>query len=126
MRRGVQFGFRYRLDGVPAGAVVELTRVTRFPVALKPPGGPQALSVTQHQVQMKIGATSYIGYGFDHDWELVRGPWTLELWRANQLLARQRFEIGDGEPPAERPRSSENCFQLSVSLPGVARTGGTP
>ena len=125
---GVQFGFRYRLDGAPVGAAVELTRVTHFPTALKPPSGTQAESISQHKVPMLIGATSYIGYGLDHDWEVARGVWTLELWRGDRLLAQQQFEIGDGgELPAERPKSNDNnCFQLSVSLPGVIRTGGMP
>ena len=35
-RMNVMFGFRFRTDGTPSGEVVELTRITRFPVTLTP------------------------------------------------------------------------------------------
>ncbi len=125
-RMGVQFGFRYRLDGAPTGGVVTLTRVTRFPQPVKPSGGSVAQSLSDRDVPMRIGTESYIGYGFDHAWELVSGRWAIELWYEKKMLAQQLFQIGDGEMPDGKPQSGENCFELSVSLPGIIRTGGTP
>ena len=127
---GVQFGYRYRLDGPQENAAVILTRVTRFPAPMKPPGGAAAQSVSEHNIQMRVGTVSYVGFGFDHDWEMMRGRWALELWQGRKMLARQAFDIGDGELPADRPRqrgqTGDNCFELSVSLPGFMRTGGLP
>lgn len=112
-KMGLQFGMRYRVEGQPVGAPVVLTRITRFPVPLKPPGGPSAQSASEYATRIAIGATSYAGYGFDHDWELVPGPWIMELWWNSRMLAQQRFEIGTGALPKDGPRSNENCFQLS-------------
>ena len=120
---GLQFGFRYRVEGAPRGAVVVLQRVTRFPAPVSPPGSSKAQSTSDYATQIAIGATSYAGYGFDHDWELVRGPWVMELWFNGRMLAQQRFEIGDGEVPKDAPRTGDNCFQLSSSLPEPTRTG---
>ena len=94
LRMGAQFGFRYRLDGGPAGAPVMLRRVTRFPAPITPDNGPPAQSVSEHNISMRVGATSYVGYGFDHPWELVTGTWSLEIWHGERLLIRQDFEIG--------------------------------
>ena len=68
---GVQFGYRYRLDGPQENAAVILTRVTRFPAPMKPPGGAAAQSVSEHNIQMRVGTVSYVGFGFDHDWEKI-------------------------------------------------------
>jgi Domain of unknown function (DUF3859) len=122
---GVQFGFRYRLEGGPEGAPVVLRRVTRFPAPVSPPDGPPAQAVSENNIGVRIGATSYLGYGFDHAWELVKGLWSLEIWYGQRRLAGQEFEIGEGEPPQARPRGDgDQCFELSVSLPGYIRTGG--
>jgi Domain of unknown function (DUF3859) len=124
---GVQFGYRYRLDGGPAGALVMLRRVTRFPAPIKPENGPPAQSVSEHNISMKVGATSYVGYGFDHAWEMVSGTWSLEIWQGDRLLVGQDFEIGAPDAPGTRPRrDGDECFELSVSLPGYVRTGGRP
>ena len=112
-RMVLQFGMRYRVEGEPVGAPIVLQRITRFPVPLRPPTGASAQSVSEYATRIAIGATSYAGYGFDHDWELVAGTWILELWWNGRMLAQQRFEIGIGDLPADRPRSNENCFSLS-------------
>jgi hypothetical protein len=124
-RMGLQFGFRFRVEGAPAGATVELRRVTRFPSPVKPPGNPVAQPQSEQTLRVRVGSNSYVGYGFDHDWELVHGPWLLEIWQGQRPLARQRFDIGgDGERPAERPRSNDNCFELSASLAPNLNAGG--
>src|SRR5689334_9383763 len=89
VRMGVQFGFRYRLDGAPPGGIVTLTRVTRFPAPVKPSGGLMAQSLSDRSVPMRIGTESYVGYGFDHEWELVSGRWAIELWHDKKMLAQQ-------------------------------------
>jgi len=112
-RLNVMFGFRFRTEGTPTGEVVELTRVTRYPVSVKPSPALGAVREYGHDILVQIGRVSYIGYGFDHDWELQTGPWTLELWQGRRKLAEKTFEVVDrGERPAP-PADDSNCFQLS-------------
>jgi len=110
----VMFGFRFIVEGAPQGEVIELRRVTRYPVPMKPlPSRPPVLEY-DHTFGARIGVLSYIGYGFDHAWELQTGPWTLELWYGQRKLAEQVFEIVErGERPAPPTTSDSNCFQLS-------------
>lgn len=109
----VMFGFRFRVEGEPQGAVADLRRVTRYPVPLKPiPSRPPVLEY-DFPINVRIGSVSYIGYGFDHAWELQTGSWTLELWQGRRKLVEQVFEVverGQRPPPAS---SDSNCFQLS-------------
>lgn len=112
-RLNVMFGFRFRTHGTPAGEVVELTRVTRYPVPMKPSPALGAVREYGHDILVQLGTVSYIGYGFDHDWELQTGPWTLEIWQGRRKLAEKIFEVVDrGERPAP-PADDSNCFQLS-------------
>jgi hypothetical protein len=84
---------------------------------VKPAGTNRIATTFDHDIAVQIGSVSYIGYGFDHDWELVPGPWVLELWYGSRKLATHTFNVVDrGErPPPAAPRSSSdsNCFQMS-------------
>jgi hypothetical protein len=33
------------------------------------------------------------GYQFGHDWEIVPGTWTIELWDGDRKLASQSFQV---------------------------------
>ena len=111
-RLGVQFGFRFRVEGMPSGAAVQLRRVTRFPTPRKPPDAPAPVSTSEEMFTVQSGSISYVGFGFDHTWEVAAGPWALELWQADRLLAQKKFDIGNAIPE-EESRSKDNCFQVS-------------
>ncbi len=40
-----------------------------------------------------IGDTTYVSYGFDDPWELVPGPWILEIWSGDRKLTSQTFTV---------------------------------
>ncbi len=124
-RIGVQFGFRYHVGGAPVGAEIQLRRVTRFPSPRKPPTAAAAQLDAAQSLSMRIGATSYVGFGFDHDWEVDTGPWYIELWQDERMLAQRRFDVEEGELPDNRPRSKEDCFRLSALLATNGIPGGT-
>lgn len=41
----------------------------------------------------RIGSTNYNAYGFAHDWEIVPGIWTLEIWDGDRKMTSQGFLI---------------------------------
>jgi hypothetical protein len=90
---GVEFGLKYRVNGAPAGAKVTIRRDWLLPKpGFQPPDKPQILRLDR-QDDTAIGAEHLVTYGFDDAWELVPGPWVLELWDGDRLLASKTFTI---------------------------------
>ena len=92
---GVRFGFRFVVVGAPANAKVTLRKITHFPPGgLQPPAPREALSRSESTITRNIGGeVSYTGYAFDDPWELVPGPWTIELWYGDRKLVSEGFTI---------------------------------
>ena len=91
---GVRFGFDFEVTGLPPEPV-ELRAVTIYPPIHKPDGS----VANRHEfryppVTPEDGrvATSF-GFGFDKDYELVSGKWTLQIWRGDKKLVERDFEI---------------------------------
>jgi Domain of unknown function (DUF3859) len=93
-RHGVRFGFRYKITGTPDGATIPLKFVTVFPPAgLSPPNMAQPIHNSESGQTVKIGDTGYHDYGFDDPWELVPGPWTIQIWYGKTKLAEKNFTV---------------------------------
>jgi hypothetical protein len=93
-RPGVRFGFRYNVIGAPNGVQIPITVVDKFPEqGLRKPGSTETFYREEYVVTKTIGKESYTDYGFDHDWELVPGSWTIELWYQGRKLAEQSFTV---------------------------------
>jgi hypothetical protein len=90
---GVRFGFEFAVVGSPNDADVNLTKVTIFPPAGVKVPDKGAVHRDHYDVAVRIGGTSYSGYRFDHDWELVPGTWTLQLWDGKRRLASMSFKV---------------------------------
>ena len=91
---GVHFGMRYRVVGRPNLATVKLLSVTQYPApGLKNPKSMAVQTRGEHPLSATIGQINYRGYVFEHDWELVAGAWTFELWDGNRKLASQTFDV---------------------------------
>jgi hypothetical protein len=91
-RLGSNFGFRYRIIG--KGKSVRVKKVTHIPE----PGirNPETGNVSLTSVvfiDRTIGDTNFTSYSLDHDWEIVPGTWTMELWVDDRKLASQSFEV---------------------------------
>lgn len=94
LKLGVQFGFRYRIDGTPADARVELRRVDLYPApGLVPPGKSQPVRQDEERIVERIGNLTFAGYTFDAPFELVPGPWTFQLWIGDRKLAEKSFTL---------------------------------
>jgi len=76
-QKGVMFGFRFVVQGAPAGAVVPCHLVTIFPSPLTNPTTHVRRAYNEYDSGYRIGSTVGKTYSLDDDWELVRGTWTL-------------------------------------------------
>ena len=93
-QHGVRFGYRYKIIGTPVGATIPIKFVTVFPPAgLSPPTMTQPIHNSEVNETLKIGDTGYHDYGLDDPWELVPGPWTIQLWYGKTKLAEKSFTV---------------------------------
>ena len=77
-----------RRSGVP------ITIVDKFPKqGLHKPGSAETFYREEYVATKTIGRESYTDYGLDHDWKLVPGTWTIELWYRDRKLAEQSFTV---------------------------------
>jgi hypothetical protein len=92
---GVHFGFRYNVIGSPADAPVDLRIVLVYPPGgLHNPDVPHPIYGAEFPSHRKIGEQSvYAGITFGHEWGLVPGPWSVELWQGDRKLASQTFTV---------------------------------
>jgi Domain of unknown function (DUF3859) len=91
---GVHFGMRYRVVGSPNLATVKLVSVTQYPApGLKNPKSDKPQTRGEHSLFATIGQINYRGYVFEHDWEMVAGTWTFELWDGQRKLTSQTFAV---------------------------------
>lgn len=93
-QRGLRFGFEYKVIGAPSGKTVSLKSVVIYPPAgLRSPAVAQPIFRNETTSAPKIGAKHYEGYRFDDAWELVPGPWTIQLWYGDRKLAEKTFTV---------------------------------
>jgi hypothetical protein len=96
-RVGVEFGFQYVVIGKPAGEEVPLHIVITYPKpGIHDPAEAAPLLLSRFQRVKKIGETVYLGYGIEHDWEIVPGTWTFQIWHGGKKLAEQSFTVTAG------------------------------
>ncbi len=93
-RLGVGFGFHYTITGAPNGAQVQIRFVNRFPdPGLKNPTTGETTHIEEYSSNATVGNEMYKGWHFDHDYELVPGTWTFEIWYGNRKLGEQSFNV---------------------------------
>jgi hypothetical protein len=94
-RLGVQFGARYRIVGAPEGATASIR--TRWVVpspGMRNPLTGAVTEVDEAEESVVIGTDRLAGYKFGQEWEVVRGPWTLEFWADGRKLNSVTFTVG--------------------------------
>jgi hypothetical protein len=92
---GTQFGIEFRIDGTPPGDGVTLHLALTFPPqGIRNPNTGDMLHAAKTAFpNMKIGALSVLGYGFDNAWEIVPGVWTEQIWYQDRMLAERTFTV---------------------------------
>ncbi len=92
-RLGVTFGFDFKIEGAPVGALLTLEAVTRFP----PPGmvndKGQYFQQNEYEGRVVIGASSSRSFTFEEPWEMVPGIWTFEFHHRGRKVGEKSFEV---------------------------------
>lgn len=89
---GTSFGFRYKLSGPGSEADVRI-RVLH-PQPLNDPAAGRGLTYSEWSQSVPVGQVNWnTGWLFEHSWELVPGPWTMQLYSGETLLLEKRFEV---------------------------------
>ncbi len=108
-RLGLEFGFQYVIVGEPAGAEVPVDITYGFPPpGLVDPADPKPMLESRITRQKMIGETIYLGYGFENDWEIVPGEWTITISFEGRELVRQSFAVLEAkvEPQVSPPATA--------------------
>lgn len=91
---GTDFGFRYRIVGKPQGARVNLKFITLIPApGIRNPTTGNTTVRGEYSRERTLGEETTRIYGFDYDWEIVPGSWTLEIWQGDRKLASRAFTV---------------------------------
>ncbi|MCP3469284.1 DUF3859 domain-containing protein [Bradyrhizobium sp. CCGUVB1N3] len=93
-RKGIRFGYEYRLAGAPNGALVPVRSITIFPPGgIRNPRTGEVFSRSDVTERWAIGSTVLHGYSLDEDWEAVPGTWVLQTWVGEQKVAEMEFTL---------------------------------
>ena len=93
-RLGLEFGLRYRVVGEPDGSAVTLDFLFAYPPpGLADPEQRSPLLESRFTRERTIGEIEYTGFGFESDWEIVPGTWTIAISHEGETLAEQSFTV---------------------------------
>ncbi len=109
-RRGLQFGFRFRVDGPDLGERVALRQTLRIPPA---PIDTSEPLVDSNTIKAVAGAMNYTAFVFRSSWLDRLGVWTFELSLGNRILAVQRFLLVEDTGAEIEPDDASTCFPVS-------------
>jgi len=93
-RVGLWFGFEFRIVGLPADGSAILKRTTIYPDGgVRNPATGKAVTRDEVTDTYKADGVPFVGFRFDHDWEMVPGIWTIEVSQDGKTLASQSFTV---------------------------------
>jgi hypothetical protein len=118
LRRCITFGFQYIIRGAPAGADIPLRMVTHIPApGVRNPHTGRTLVEMETTVSRQIGHRHLRAYTLEHQWELMPGVWTLEIWQGRRRLAAQSFTLaGKCQGNCSARDDHDACTQASISF----------
>ena len=91
-RVGTSFGFHTKMPGKASGEVIRCTAKCIHPKMTDPTSG-HSSEVEQWDTSGLAGQEGFIGYTFDNSWELVPGPWTIQVFMASELVIERTFNV---------------------------------
>jgi hypothetical protein len=92
-RHEVEFGLKYLVTGGPKQGTLTLKRLWLLPGSGFLPPGKEPIKQLVRFDKVPSGGVVLASYGFDDPWELVPGPWALEIWDDDTKLFSQTFNV---------------------------------
>lgn len=92
-RHEVEFGLKYRVIGGPKQGTLKLKRLWLLPGAGFVPPGKEPIKQLVRFDLIPAGGVVLASYGFDDTWELVPGPWIMEIWDGDTKLFSHAFNV---------------------------------
>lgn len=89
---GNKFGFTLVIKGEPDGKKFKV-KVLRHHPPMKNPKKDKVTSLSEYKREFKINSPQGIGFGLDHDWELVEGEHLFEVFYGDQKLIEKSFTV---------------------------------
>ena len=102
---GLSFGVRAGL--LPGTAIPGMVDI----VVTHPPMGDRGVTVERWQAVMNAGETSINLFTFQHDFEMVQGPWLFQIVSEGEVLLQQPFEV---TPSGTVPPVQQTCFSARI------------
>jgi hypothetical protein len=89
---GTRFGVSFKLTSKPPRSKVRLDVVMNTPPITNPQTG-ETFSTSKYSRTFPTNRKRTVGYGFDRDWELVPGTWTLQLIHEEAVIFETDFLV---------------------------------
>ena len=86
---GRHFGFNYKI--VADQDAVTINRVWQHPPMTDPDG--KVWETQESAVEVETNETHWFGYMFEHDFELVKGKWTMTIQHQGEDLFTTEFDV---------------------------------
>jgi len=89
---GKHFGIIYTVKGNPDGADVSIRLRISHP-SIKNPDTERVYTSIDSICMVKIGASEFHGWIFEHEWEIVPGQYTFQIFCDNEKLGEKAFTV---------------------------------
>lgn len=89
---GTRFGVTFKLTSKPPRSNVRLDVVMNTPPITNPHTG-ETFSTSKYSRTFPTNRRRTVDYGFDQDWELAPGTWTLQLIHGEKIIFETNFLV---------------------------------
>ena len=86
------FGVAFKVQGEPKNGFVDLNVKYLHPSITDPILGKVSTS-DEVKITAPIDKIMPVGWIFDHEWEIVSGPWTIQILKDEKILAEKTFNV---------------------------------
>ncbi len=91
---GTNFGFRYKIIGIPSDGEKDITIKIIYPSkGIHNPKTGKTSNSYQSTKYMKFNRTYFHSYYFRHKWETVPGLWTFQVLVDGKIRAEKEFQL---------------------------------
>ncbi len=95
LKKGVIFGYRWKIVGVVPGKKINITYKVSHPMLTSPNGYTSKGSEGVFEITPKDRTYDMINaYKLSEDFEMIKGIWTISVLRDGEIIAEMSFNVG--------------------------------